>query len=118
VAWGGQRAKPEVSDRDLVPGSQGVASILANETRPVFDCARGLDQARASRDVVCVIVRLDDMRDSQALGASDLHVFLDLPARVDDHRLAAIPEQVRGTSEITMKHLPEEHAPPFQTIVN
>src|SRR5919204_5438099 len=60
-------------------------------------------------EVVGVVVRLEHVPDLEVVLAREVEVLLDLPLRVDDRRLAAVGDHVRGTAEILVQHLPEEH---------
>jgi hypothetical protein len=59
--------------------------------------------------VVGVLVGVDHVRDRQALLSRDLQVDVDVPAGVDDDRLAAVAEQVGGAAKVVIQHLRKEH---------
>ena len=63
-------------------------------------------------DVVGVVVRLEDVRDAEAVLLGELEVGLDVPFRVDDRRLAPVGDDVGRAPEILVQHLPEEHFAP------
>ena len=67
-------------------------------------------QPPVPRDVVGVRVRLQDVRDLEAVLSRQGQVVLDLPLRVDDRRLAAVGDEVGRAPEILVQHLTEEHA--------
>jgi hypothetical protein len=62
-----------------------------------------------ARDVIGVVVGLEDARDAKAVLVGQLEVFLDLPLRIDDGRLPSVRDHIRGTAEIVVQHLAEEH---------
>ncbi len=55
---------------------------------------RAARQPAAAGDVIGVIVRLDHVHDAGAGLGSQLDVDVDVPARIDDDRLAAVGKQV------------------------
>ena len=57
-----------------------------------------------------MVVRLEDVRDREAVLLREREVVLDLPLRVDHRGLAAVGDDVGGAAEILVQHLPEEHA--------
>jgi hypothetical protein len=110
-----------------VPGRAegGDARVAELEGRPLLErlvvvLGPGLGahvQRRAGRDgepppareVVGVVVRLEDVPDPEVVLVRELEVTLDLPLRVDDRRLAAIRDHVRGAAEVLVEELAEEH---------
>ncbi len=52
--------------------------------------------------MVGVIVGVQDVGDPQPSAVCDLEVDIDVESRIDDHRLPAVAQQVRGTSEISI----------------
>src|SRR5829696_4839814 len=69
----------------------------------------GLFKTSAAREVVGMVVGLQDVRDSKVVFFSDLKVVLYLPLRVYYRRLAAIGYHVGGATQIFVKYLPKEH---------
>ena len=63
--------------------------------------------------MVGVLVGVDHVGDPQPLLGGDLQVGVDVPARVDDDRLAGIPDHVRGATKVAVQHLTEEHGRTF-----
>jgi hypothetical protein len=66
-------------------------------------------EAPAAGEVVGVVVRLEDVADPDVVLVRELEVVLDLPLRVDDRRLAAVGDHVRGAAEVLVQDLAEEH---------
>src|SRR4051812_41447978 len=64
-----------------------------------------------ARQVVGVVVGLEDVLDPHVEVASDLEVLVDLEARVNHggHAGLVVSDQVRGTAEIVMSDLTEDH---------
>jgi hypothetical protein len=60
-------------------------------------------------------VRLEDVRDLEAVLVGEGEVVLDLPLRVDHRRLAAVGDHVGGAAEILVEYLSEEHGFPSVT---
>ena len=67
----------------------------------------------ASRDVVCVDVRLDDLLDAHALVARGIEDRIHPDARIDDHGPAAVADEIAGTSQVGIDELPEDHVVPL-----
>jgi hypothetical protein len=66
--------------------------------------------AAAAREVVGVVVGLQDVRDSRIVFFGDPKVVLYLPLGVHDRRLAAVSDHVGGAAQIFVKYLPKEHS--------
>jgi hypothetical protein len=56
--------------------------------------------------------RAADVRDLQTLLARDLEVDVDIEARINDDRLAAVSDHIRRTAKIPIQHLTKEHGEP------
>ena len=75
-------------------------------------CARGRGQAAVARDVVGVVVRLEDVLDVDAEVARQVQVLLDLELGIDDGRDAGVlvTHEIGRTSEVVVGDLAEDHA--------
>ena len=67
-------------------------------------------QAPLAGDVIRVIVRLEDVRDPEAVLVREREIVLDVPLGIDDRSLAAVRHEVGGAAEVLVQHLAEEHA--------
>src|SRR5207245_9804156 len=77
---------------------------------------RGGGVGAVARDVVGVGVRLDDVRDLQALAPRQSQIFVDaVAARIDDDSLAglAAADQVREAPGLLVQDLLEDHPGPY-----
>src|SRR5207247_6059237 len=116
VARGVRDLQSDVPDAKLVAVAEplmieGEASGPVSEDRRV---RRGGEVAVA-RDVVGVGVRLDDVRDLQALAPRQSQIFVDaVAARIDDDGLAglAAADQVREAPGLLVQDLLEDHPGP------
>ena len=65
-----------------------------------------------ARDVVGVVVGLEDVLDAHAHVAGQLEVLVDLEARVHHGRDPGVlvPDQVGGTAEVVVRDLAEDHS--------
>src|SRR3989442_888483 len=108
-----RRSKPIVEPAVAEPLMiEGEASGPVSEDRRV---RRGGEVAVA-RDVVGVGVRLDDVRDLQALAPRQSQIFVDtVAARIDDDGLAglAAADQVREAPGLLVQDLLEDHPGPI-----
>jgi hypothetical protein len=73
--------------------------------------ARGRRKAAVARDVVGVVVGLEDVLDVDVQVAGELEVLVDLEARVYDrgHAGVLVADQIRGAAEVVVDDLAEDH---------
>ena len=64
--------------------------------------------------MVGVLVGVDRRGRSRALLARDLEVHVDVQARIDDDRLAAVAKHIGGAAQISIKNLSKEHRQPSE----
>ena len=111
VAGRGESGDRDVAEGHLVAvGQRLVREVDACRRRDVDRRARRLCEPALPGDVIGVVVRLEHVRDREAVLLGEPQVVLDVPLRVDHGRLAAVRDDVRSTAEILVQNLPEEHA--------
>jgi hypothetical protein len=99
-----QRELPPVVERLVVVGGRGVAVDVDRRAG-----RRG--EPAVARDVVGVVVRLEDVVDPHAHVAREREVLLDVELRVDDRRDAhvLVADQIRRAAEVVVRDLAEDH---------
>jgi len=107
-----QRTDAHGADLDHVAVAQAAVLVLDARVRgdPDRRAGRG-HEAPAARDVVGVVVRLEDVLDPQPVVGGDLEVLLDLPLGVHDRCLPVVSHEVGRAAEILVQHLAKEHWP-------
>ena len=111
-----ERGHRDVADRDLVAVAERlVREVDAGRRRHVDRGAGCLREPPLAGDVVGMVVRLEDVRDREAVLLGQAKIVLDVPFRVDDGGLAAVGDDVGGAAQIVVQHLSEEHARPDDT---
>jgi hypothetical protein len=113
VAGRGEGGDRDVAEGHPVAVAQGlVREIDACRNRDVDRRARRFREPPLPGDVVGMVVRLENVSDRKAMLLGEPTVVFHLPFRVDHGRRAAVCDDVRGTAEILVEHLSEEHARP------
>jgi hypothetical protein len=110
VARRRERADLHVADRDRVAVRDGL--VLELDVRVLGDVDRGPRRASEpalARDMVGVVVRLENVADPEVVLVREAEVLVHVPLRIDDRRLAPVCDHVGGAAEVLMQHLPEEH---------
>ena len=110
VARRRERGDRDLPDPHRVPvGQRLVREVDARRGGDVDGRARRLRQPALAGDVVCVVVRLQHVRDREAVLLGEPEVVLDVPLRVDHDRLAPVRDDVGSAAEVLVQHLAEEH---------
>ena len=106
-----KRLQPHRTDLNArSPAQQLVGGRDAAAGRKVCNGTCRRDQPVATRDVIGVHMRVDNMANNESVGASERQVRLDIQRGIDHDRLAAIGKKVGRTGEILVDDLPEDHA--------
>ena len=107
-----QHAHRDLADVQHVSVHHGVEVVLRLRERMDRDTRAVLEREPAvPRDVVGVVVRLDDAHDAQRVALRLLDVLLDRERGVDDDRLAGLlgADQVGGAAEVGVDELSKQH---------
>ena len=118
VAGRGQGSDADAGDlHGIAVGKWLVLELDAGPIGDVDGGSRCRPKAPAAGNVVGVRVRLQDVRDLEAVLVRQGEVVLDVPLRIDDRRLSPVRDDVGGAAEILVQHLPEEHSARHDTAV-
>ena len=104
----------QLAQSELPAVLEGLVVVLGRGIAvDVDDGAGGRGQAPVPRDVIRVIVRLEDVLDPHAEVAGDAQVFVDVQPRIDHggHARVLVADQVARTAEVVVDELPEDHLP-------
>ena len=114
VAGRVQHPQRRLADAQLVAVLDRVELVLRLRERMHGDARAVLErQPAVTRDVVGVVVRLEDAGDAQTVACRLLDVLLDRVRGVDDERLGGFggADQIGGAAEIVIDELAKQHRP-------
>ena len=112
MTLGMQRAHPQRTQVELIPVLERL--VIVGRPRLAMDMdgrARGDREASVTRDVIGMVVGLEDVLDAHAHVPGEIQVLVDLETRIDDrcHPSPLIADQIRSAPEIVMGNLTKDH---------
>jgi hypothetical protein len=114
VAGGVQRADGDVAEAQLPPVVERLVGVVGRGEPVDVDRRPGRrGEAPVAGDVVGVVVRLQDVRDSDAHVAGEREVLLDVELGIDHGRdaRALVADEIRRAPEVVVDDLAEDHFP-------
>ena len=109
----------QLAERELPAVLEWLVVVFGRGIRVhVDDGPGGRRQAPVPRDVIRVVVRLEDVLDPHSEVADGTEVFVDVEARIDDggHARVLVADQVARTAEVVVNELPEDHRPTLRPV--
>ena len=114
VAGGVDRADGDVAEPELPAVVEGLVLVVGRRLAVHVDRGPGgRCEAPVARDVVGVVVRLEDVLDVDTEEAGEAQVLVDVELGIDDRGDAGVlvADQIAGAAQVVMDQLAEDHPP-------